>query len=271
VAAAGGGAATSPATDTTITPGTLVVATELGYPPYRVYKNGKYSGIELELVQKIASNLGFKKVKFVNTKFDLMIPGIAAKKWDVIADLMFGWAPPGTETYKRVTDRTKLVSFSRPYFRSTYVLATSKKNNPSLKSASQLQDGQKVAAQKGGADFVWAERELGSKGVQIVEKNSFATSLPALESGLIDAIIEDLAIVTTAQKTRKDLQFGPPIAPLSSAYCAMAFDPENVALRQAFNRELGKLIANGYYKGLFAKYLPGYPFPKFPTTSFVHK
>lgn len=255
----------------TLESGVLSVGTELGYPPFRIYKNGKYSGLELEMVQMIAKNLGFREVKFINTTFDLLLTSVAGKKFDVAADQIFGWARRGTFAYPKVQDRIKLISFGRPYYFPTYVLVTSKKHNPGVKNVGQLKAGMKVAFQKGGADFFWAEKNLVPKGIRLVDKRSFAQTLPALQSGQIDGIVEELLIAIEAEKTRKDLQHGVAINPLSNAGVAMAYHPDANALRKAMNAQLAKMIKSGALRKLYKKWIPGYPYRKLPTSSYTYK
>ena len=271
-AATGESAKTDAATQfETIEPGVLKAATELGFPPLRVEENGEYSGMELDLVEIIAERLGFKEVEFINTTFDTVFTGLAANKWDMVADATFGWADESSPSLEVVNERTEIVSFTRPWFFPTYVLLSSEKHNPGLMTPDQLKEGMRVSAQKGGSDFFWAEKELAPAGIKVVPRRNLAESLPTILSGSLDATIEDLSIALAQKKDHPELQTGERIPPISSAGYAFAFAPEGEKLRAAFDAELGKLVESGEYEKMFKQYFPELPMQELPDNAFVHE
>jgi len=86
---------------------TLTVALTGQYPPFSTYdENGNLEGFDVDVARAIAAEMG-REVEFVATKWDAMIPGLQAGKYDAIIGSM------------AVTpEREKAVSFSEPYYRS---------------------------------------------------------------------------------------------------------------------------------------------------------
>src|SRR4051794_9988204 len=63
--------------------GTLTVAATASFPPIvSVDQAGKYVGIDADIIEAIAKQLQLK-VNWINIKFESIIPGITAKRFDV--------------------------------------------------------------------------------------------------------------------------------------------------------------------------------------------
>ena len=65
---------------------TLLVGTEGTYAPFTFHdKDGKLTGFDVEIIEKVAQKLGWK-VEFKETAWDGMYAGLNAKRFDVIAN-----------------------------------------------------------------------------------------------------------------------------------------------------------------------------------------
>ena len=62
---------------------TLVVGTNVGYPPFICYSGEEYVGFDVDIMKKVASKLG-KKVVFKNMEFDALILSLKLGKVDLI-------------------------------------------------------------------------------------------------------------------------------------------------------------------------------------------
>ena len=97
-----------------VSKGTLTVGLEGTYAPYSYRQNGKLTGFEVELAQQLAKKMGYK-VKFVPTKWDSLIAGVGAKKFDLaINDIAM------------TPERKKAYRFSDPYIYSKSALIMKK-------------------------------------------------------------------------------------------------------------------------------------------------
>ncbi|MBX3312168.1 MAG: amino acid ABC transporter substrate-binding protein [Microbacteriaceae bacterium] len=258
----------------TITDGRLTVATEFGFPPFRYLEDdGTPVGLEVELLEQISERIGISKDKidWINTTFDAVIPGVAAGKFDVVADAVYGWATPDSPSYARVQERIQLVSFSRPWFFPSYVILTSKTHSPGINSADDFTAGMSISANDGGSEILWAEKVLLPKGVEVKARKNLAEAVPAIEGGLLTGTIEELAVGVELQKEHPDIQIGDVIPEISSAGFSFIFGPDNVELREAWDKAFADMIADGSWAALYKKYMPDLPIQDLPETSFYYQ
>lgn len=64
--------------------GVLQVATEEQYAPYDFIENGKHVGINVDILAEVGKELGLK-VEYTDLPWDSVLPGLQAKKYDVVA------------------------------------------------------------------------------------------------------------------------------------------------------------------------------------------
>ena len=114
----------------------LTVGTDATFKPFEYKKDGKFEGFDIDLIQAVAKELGADKVEYVDTEFKGLIPGLLAKKYDVIVSAMY------------ITDeRKKTIDFSESYFPGGLSIMIKNENN-NIKGISDLK-GKKVSVQVG--------------------------------------------------------------------------------------------------------------------------
>ena len=94
--------------------GTLTMATNVAFPPYEYYENGKPTGIDVDLAQAIADRLGME-LKVEDIEFDSIIPAVTSKKADV-----------GIAGMTVTEDRLKNIDFTDSYTTSKQVIVVKK-------------------------------------------------------------------------------------------------------------------------------------------------
>ena len=87
-------------------PGTLLVGSDIPYPPFEMREAGKLTGFDIDLVNEIAERLGVE-VQYKDTDFDTIFIQLAAGRYDSVAS-----ATTITPA------REKKVNFSDPYYNS---------------------------------------------------------------------------------------------------------------------------------------------------------
>ncbi len=97
-----------------IDPGKLVVGMTLQFEPQMYLKDGKPAGYDVELVQKLADELGLE-LEIKNLDFNGLIPGLVSKKFDMVSVGL-----SATE------ERKKAVTFSREYVPYAQILGAKK-------------------------------------------------------------------------------------------------------------------------------------------------
>lgn len=154
--------------------GEITIGTEGTYAPFTFHdQNGELTGFDVEIAEEIAKRIGVK-AKFVETKWDGMLAGLDAKRFDMVAN----------EVTIR-DDRKEKYDFSKPYILSKAVLIVNQ-NNTSIKSLADLKgkkSGQSLTSNLG--DIAKAN------GAQLISVDGFNQAVDLLTSGRIDATIND--------------------------------------------------------------------------------
>lgn len=149
----------------------LTVGLEGTYVPFSYKgKDGKLTGYEVELSQAIAKEMGVKPV-FVETKFESLIAGLDANKYDVVMNNM-GKTPEREQHY----------SFATNYLYSPAILIVKKGSD--IKQLSDL-DGKK-SAQTTSSNYGQAAAKAGAT---IVASPGFAESLELVKNGKADVTL----------------------------------------------------------------------------------
>jgi polar amino acid transport system substrate-binding protein len=130
--------------------GELVVGTELQFAPFDFTENGKQKGLNAELFEQLGKELGVK-IKFIDLPWPSVLPGLEAKKFDVVAG-------PIIETKAR----QERYHFVLPIAEATVALMIGAKDD-SIKKPEDI-SGKTVGAGKGSA--------------QLEELKKFAETLP---------------------------------------------------------------------------------------------
>jgi polar amino acid transport system substrate-binding protein len=130
--------------------GELVVGTELQFAPFDFTENGKQKGLNAELFEQLGKELGVK-IKFIDLPWPSVLPGLEAKKFDVVAG-------PIIETKAR----QERYHFVLPIAEATVALMVGAKDD-SIKKPEDI-SGKTVGAGKGSA--------------QLEELKAFAATLP---------------------------------------------------------------------------------------------
>jgi ABC-type amino acid transport substrate-binding protein len=177
--------------------GVLVVGSGVvGSKPW-MYKNedGTYGGMEYEMLQYIIKKLGVPKVEIVDTAWETLIPGLKAKRWDVIFSGM-------TVTEERRQGAG--IEFTRPYyFESDRIVV--KADSPYQKPEDLA--GKTLGVPLGTVEEIQA-KSLISKGIGKDSKafENVATVFQALLSGQVDAIVMDNTSLAGQKAVTPDLR-----------------------------------------------------------------
>ncbi|MDQ0726411.1 basic amino acid ABC transporter substrate-binding protein [Microbacterium sp. W4I20] len=220
--------------------GTLTVCSDIPYAPFEFEgDNGEYIGFDIDLLTAIAKELDLK-ISVQDVGFDALQSGttLAAGTCDVGASAM------------TITDERKAnIDFSDPYVDSLQSLLVSADSD--IKSIDDL-DGKNVGVQQGTTGESYATEN--AKGAQIVQYPSDGELWPAMQSGLIDAILQDQPVnyvheqddsaYKIVETYNTDEQYG------------FAFAKgEKDELLDAVNGALKKLQDNGEYQKIYDTYL----------------
>jgi polar amino acid transport system substrate-binding protein len=245
VAACGGGSSSSSgAQDNPYNlqkPGTLRIATLTDAPPNVFLKDGKFTGFDNDLMTAVAGKIGLKP-EFVGTDFSALLAQVNSHKFDV-----------GSSSITITEERKKTVDFTNGYDFGYFGLDVPA-GSP-IKSFDQLQ-GKRVVVVQGTVQDDYATK----KGLDPVRVPDYNSALNQLRTKTSDAWIAPAEI---GEKTAADSNGKVVLAAkeLSPAPTAFAVAKGNDALREALNKALDQVIADGTWTKLQEQYYPGRAVP----------
>lgn len=219
-----------------------VIATDAKYAPFEFEQNGKYVGIDVDLLDAISKLEGFS-YELKPMDFEGIIPGLQANQIDgAIAGITI------TDARKQVLD------FSDGYFESG-LSAVAKADNTKINSLNDF-NGKIFAVKKGTEGAKYAEDNKDKLNAQIRYFDDSPSMFQEVKNGNADITFEDYPVV--AYMIAQDKNSGIKIVgdKLSKAYYGFAVKKgSNPELIQKFTDGLKKLKANGEYDKIVAKYI----------------
>jgi len=172
--------------------GELVVATEMQFPPFDISDNGVYKGVDRELIDAVAKEMGVK-VSYLDLPWTSVLPGLDAKKFDLCI-------APVTITKERM----KRYLFTVPIADATAALMK-RADDKSIMKPEDIA-GKTVGGQKGTSQLEQL-KAFGAKLPKPVEVKEYVDnnqSYADLAAGRIDAAVNSLPNLAYAAAQRSD-------------------------------------------------------------------
>jgi cystine transport system substrate-binding protein len=217
--------------------GEVTIGTEGTYAPFTFHdKNGKLTGFDIEIAQEVFKRLNIKP-KFIETKWDGMIAGLDAKRYDLVAN----------EVAVR-PDRLQKYDMSDPYIASKAVLIV-RSDNTTIKSLDDLK-GKKVGQSLDSNYRVIAEQHGATN--TVVE--GFNQAIDLLTSNRIDGTLNDSLSYLDLKKQRPELPIKVVYTEPNATNNAFLFRKNNPELVKAVNKELAAMKKDGTYLKISKKY-----------------
>ncbi|MBB4367105.1 polar amino acid transport system substrate-binding protein [Bradyrhizobium sp. CIR18] len=211
-------------------------------PPWSMISpDGKATGYASELVDLVVKGMGLPELKGVLVDWNAQIPALQAGQVDLVS--------PGLGYTE---EHCKQVIYSGPDFVALNGLYVARGNPKHITSVAQIAQNSdlKVAISLGG-DYTQFALSAGIKSEQLVNVPDIPAGVAAVTGGRAVALFGSQ--VGVVHPEQKGLEFVLDKQLPSLGYGAM-FRKEDVAFRDAFDKELNKLRANGVMKELLAKY-----------------
>ncbi|HEY9163675.1 MAG TPA: ectoine/hydroxyectoine ABC transporter substrate-binding protein EhuB [Magnetovibrio sp.] len=206
-------------------------------PPYTEVKtDGTVTGAAPEVARAVLKKLGVDDVVASISEYGAMIPGLQAKRWDMVSAGLFIKA-----------ERCAAVSFSEPDLCDAEAFML--KDGTKLESFEDIaKSGAKVGVPGGGTEEKLAlAAGVARDHVIVVPDGQSGTKM--LKDGRIDAYALPVASIGDLLKKADDATLTM-YAPIKNTpiYCAgVAFRKEDTALRDAYDKELKAMKASGEF------------------------
>lgn len=230
----------------------LKMAVSPTFPPFEFEQlddkgNAAIVGYDIDLVNKIAENLGFT-YELVHTNFKGLLGELGSARVDFVVS---GMSP--TE------ERKKSVDFSIPYYYTQTSIIQFKGTN--IKTVADLK-GKRIAASFGTqyADFAEAA------GADVAAMDNATYSMQELLAGRAVGVVQDAASASVRCKQHPELEYFPlPQDELKTIQgdtvsdCFAAVFPKGSTLEPLFSAQIQELKDSGYLKALYEKWIGPWP------------
>ncbi|WP_179964982.1 amino acid ABC transporter substrate-binding protein/permease [Mycolicibacterium sarraceniae] len=220
---------------------TYVVATDTTFAPFEFQdKQGKFVGIDMDLIRAIADDQKFK-VDIKPLGFDAALQAVQANQVDgVIAGMS-------------ITDKRRQVfDFSEPYFESGIQMAVLNNNND-IKSYDDLR-GKKVAVKNGTQGATFANSIKDKYGFQVVSFADSSSMFDEVKTGNSQAAFEDYPVLLYNIAQGSGFKtVGPKEDP--TGYGFAVNKGRNAEFISKFNAGLDNLKKSGRYDEIINTYL----------------
>lgn len=226
----------------------LTVCTHLSYKPFEFKdSSGEIVGFDVDLADLTAKALGVDTT-IVDIDFASMTSGavFAAKKCDI-----------GMGAITITDQRKQTVNFSDNYFSASQALLTAKDSGVSDLSGLK---GKKLGVQTDTTGQLYGEKNKDANGYQIIVFDDLPTQLTGLQSGRVDAVVNDngplldftkdhpeLAVVTEFDTGEK---YG---------FIGQKDDANAAKIMDVFNEQLAASVEDGSYATIYKKWFGAEP------------
>lgn len=199
--------------------------------------DGRVTGESPEIAKIIFEKMGIKQVDGVLTEWGSLIPGLRAGRFDVIAAGMY-----------ITLARCKQVIFTDPQYALPDTLLVAQGNPKNLHSYADIARNPdvKLAIMAGTVNLAYA-RDSGITDAQILQVPDTTAQLQAVRAGRADAAVgTQLTMKGLAKKGGDKVEAISDFTddPAHTGYGALAFRPEDKALRDAVNAEMKKWLGS---------------------------
>lgn len=223
-----------PTTGTPLRIGTTGIAV-----PYSYRKDGKFVGLDMELMYRFAAQIG-RPIKVEVMNFGGLIPALISGKLDVIAN------------YIMITpERAKEVAFSDSYYSLGSTLLTLREHLAEEKAPSSISDmrGKRVAVLLGSTCEHFMAKQHPE--VELLRMDNTPDALQSLKQGHSEGFLETGPHYKEIAKTDSSLICSDS---LFTEKIAIGFSKERTALRDEFNAFLKDIRANGEYDEIYNRW-----------------
>ncbi len=230
-------------------PKILVMATDATFPPYEYTENNAFTGIDVEIAQKIAEKLGLE-LQIKNMAFTDIIAAVQSKQADI-----------GMAALTADATRLAAVNFSASYTTSvqSVIIVNNKTDSAAPADPADKKTGiavpadlagKKIGVLQGTPAQVYCTEEFGQAAV--TGYGTDADAGQALLQRQVDALVMDSVSAKTLAQTSEEFKL------LDDDYkkdeFAIAVNKDSVTLLKKINSALAELKASGEIRAIIKKY-----------------
>jgi len=228
----------------------LVMATNAAFPPYEYVEGGEFAGIDVEIAQLIAKELGME-LQIEDVEFGSIVTGVKSGKYDM-----------GMAGMTVTEDRLKNVNFSTSYAKGVQVIIVKEDSPYTAVEDFYNEDGTAtlenvmIGVQQDTTGDIYASDTVENYGFgseHVTQYLTGADAVQALVTDKVSAVIidkEPAKAFVAANEGLKILE-----TPFADEDYAICIAKENTELLEKINAALEKLIENGEVEKIVNKYI----------------
>jgi len=223
----------------------LKVAIDATYEPFTFKKDGKPTGFDVDIANALCEQIK-RKCVFVEQGWDSMIPGLMARKYDVIISSM-----------SVTEDRLKQIDFTDKYYNTPSRVVTKKAFNYTGPASLK---GKKIGVLKASTQEKYALGELKTVGVDVVSYEAQDQVYLDIRAGRLDGTVADHVEVTggfLSKPEGKDYELKGDelfIPKYFGIGAGIGLRKGQDALKNELNAAIKTIRGNGVYKKINDKY-----------------
>lgn len=248
LSACGNGAATDNKSTQTTQPAQTAAAvkkytfgTDATYPPFEFQKDGKYIGIDIDLINAIAKEEGFE-VELKPMNFKGIIPAITSKQLD------------GAIAGISITDeRKQVVGLSDPYYKAGLSLIV-REDNTTIKTPEDLK-GKVIAIKKGTSGAKLADEYGKTYGATVKYFDDSPAMYQEVANKNADVTLEDFPVISYKIAVDPNSKLKIVGDRLNGDNYGIAVSKDNEELMKKINDGIKKVKANGKYDEIISTYM----------------
>lgn len=217
------------------------IGTDITFAPFEFEKDGKYVGIDIDILEAVAKAEGFE-YELHPMNFNGIIPALTSNQLD------------GSIAGMTITEeRAKVLDFSEGYYESGISAVVSAKSN-NINSVEDFK-GKKFAVKKGTTGALYAEEHQKEFGSELRYFEDSPSMFQEVVNGNSDITFEDYPVIAYKLSLEAEPTLKIVGEKLSSANFGFAVKKaENKELLDMFNSGLKKIKESGEYDTILNKY-----------------
>lgn len=222
------------------------IGTEGAYPPFNsVDSAGKLVGFDIEIGEALCAKMKVE-CTFVAQDWDGIIPALLAKKYDIILASM------------SITDeRKEKVAFTIPYYLTPGSFIAPKDTKITEITPAALK-GKTIGAQSSTTGATYLEDKYKDSDIKLYPTQDEANA--DLAAGRLDAVLADKFVLYEWLEKSTDGKccafVGPDLKDVNPQGTGIAVRKEDNELREALNKAIEEINADGTFAKINAKYFP---------------
>lgn len=225
---------------TTVQSGKLTACTDVPYAPFEFEENGRFDGIDIELVRALAGRLALTP-EFVDVDFEGIFSALNANKCDIVAS-----------SVTITAERKETLDFTTGYFQINQSLLV-RKGDESTYSDLPALSGRTIGVQSSttGADYAKAN----AKGATVKEFTGADELFTALKAKQVDAALQDLPVNAYNAKTTGETVVAKVFTEGDKEEYGLAMKKGQTQLKAALDGALAGVKADNTYPAILRRFL----------------